>query len=260
MLGRQTYGNDQLIEKTSIIAVPDNVSYKAGGATIDWATVTALVADVTLPDGTIVKTGDKYLRYGQAISEILVAAEVQTADLSPGSDPDAGTWTITINGETTTALAFNASAADVQAAVNALPSISVGDVTVTKSGFVYTFTWRGGLGNVPVMTTTSALTISGSAGAITVATGTQGNASGGLFGPVDTGASDGRQTLARGRTYLLSETIVKSAEVNNDQPAGVIEGGYVYATRLIHSGITGASTDPTLANLIAVLPSLKLVY
>lgn len=44
---------------------------KAGGITVDWATVTAVSgADVTLADGTIVKIGDKYLRYGQVMTRI----------------------------------------------------------------------------------------------------------------------------------------------------------------------------------------------
>jgi hypothetical protein len=259
MLGRQALGSEQGISKLSIIAVPDGVSYKAGGVTIDWSTVTAVSADTTLPDGTVVKNGDKYLRFGQPVTEILISAEVQTIDISAGPDPTGGTWTITLNGETTTALAYNASAADVQAAVDALASTSAGDVVVTKSGFVYTLTYRGGLGNVPVVTAGNALTGTASV-SVTVATGTAGNASGGLFGPVDLAATDGRQTVARGRTFLLTENFVKGAELNDDHPAGAIEGGQVFVDRLVHQGKSGVTNDATLTSLIAALPSLKLVY
>lgn len=44
--------------------------YSHFGMTIDWATVVAAGADVTLKDGTIIKAGQKYLRYGQAMAQI----------------------------------------------------------------------------------------------------------------------------------------------------------------------------------------------
>jgi hypothetical protein len=44
--------------------------WKAGGITIDWSTVTAVTEDTTLDDGTVVKNGDKYLRYGEVLSQI----------------------------------------------------------------------------------------------------------------------------------------------------------------------------------------------
>lgn len=44
---------------------------KVAGVTIDWATVAAVTgADVTLADGQVIKIGEKYLRYGQVISQI----------------------------------------------------------------------------------------------------------------------------------------------------------------------------------------------
>lgn len=44
--------------------------WKAGGITLDWSTVTAVTEDTTLDDGTIVKNGDKYLRYGTVLTQI----------------------------------------------------------------------------------------------------------------------------------------------------------------------------------------------
>jgi hypothetical protein len=43
-----------------------------------------------------------------------------------------GTFTLTYNGQTTTGIAWNASAATVQSALEALSNIGVGDVAVTK--------------------------------------------------------------------------------------------------------------------------------
>ena len=57
-----------------------------------------------------------------------------------------GTYTITLNGETTSALAFDADSATVQAALVALASVSSGDVTVTGDG-PHTVTLAGDLAN-----------------------------------------------------------------------------------------------------------------
>jgi hypothetical protein len=61
----------------------------------------------------------------------------------------AGTFTLSLNGQTTTALAFNASAGDVQNALAALPGVGVGNVSVTTG---YTVTFLNALGNQAVAT------------------------------------------------------------------------------------------------------------
>jgi hypothetical protein len=76
---------------------------------------------------------------------------------------DSGTFTITFDGYTTTALAFGASAATVQAALRLLPSIGPAGVTVGVAAGpprVYTVTFGGtnmAKKAQPMMTTTSAL-------------------------------------------------------------------------------------------------------
>src|SRR5215471_2561455 len=58
-----------------------------------------------------------------------------------------GTFTLTFNGQTTSSLAFNATAASVQAALNALSSIggAGGTVAVTQAGSLYTVAFGGSL-------------------------------------------------------------------------------------------------------------------
>lgn len=81
-----------------------------------------------------------------------VPGNAQTVTVSGSS----GTFTLTFNGATTSALAFDASAVDVRTALNGLSSIqnSGGFVTVVQSGNVYTATFLGSLGgiNQPQMT------------------------------------------------------------------------------------------------------------
>jgi len=70
------------------------------------------------------------------------ANEVQT--LTPTGTPNGGTFKLTFDGQQTTAIAWNATAAAVQAALEALSNIAPGDVTVSGSaGGPYTVTFGG---------------------------------------------------------------------------------------------------------------------
>ena len=102
--------------------------------------------------------------------------EVQTLTVTGG--PTGGTFTITWSGQTTTALAYNATAAQVQTTLEALSNIAPGDVTVTGNpGGPWTLTWGGAqLGkNVAAPTTTESFT-GGTDPDITIATPTAGGA------------------------------------------------------------------------------------
>jgi hypothetical protein len=217
------------------------------GITLDWSVFTAAVADTTLEDGTVVKTGDKYARYGTILTKI-TQVEIQTIDLSGGNDPTAGTWTITALGQTTGALAWDASAATVQAALQALSNIGFGGVTVTKVGFVYTLTFAGNLGNIAAVTVDSA-SLTG-ATLVSIATSTQGVVGGEKYGAYASGATDGRQTLTRGECYILNKTVLQSYE-ESDHP-DVIYGGIVYKSR-----ITDIATNPSWANILTAFPQIQ---
>ncbi len=92
-------------------------------------------------------------------------------------DAEGGTFTTTYAAQTTAAVAYDASAATYQAALEALSTIEVGDITVTKSGDVFTISTKATLGgaNLTAPTTTATL-LTGGAGTATVATLTGGAA------------------------------------------------------------------------------------
>lgn len=69
MWGRQVLGN-QSIQPTSVLAAGDGI-YKPGGLTIDWSLVAAVSgSDVTLADGSVIKIGQKFLRFGQILTKV----------------------------------------------------------------------------------------------------------------------------------------------------------------------------------------------
>jgi hypothetical protein len=102
--------------------------------------------------------------------------EVQTATIT--GVPTGGTFTLTYAGQTTGTIAYNATAAVVQTALEALSNIGVGDVAVTGGpgpATPYTITFTGALAkkDVAVMTATGSFT-GGTTPAIAIATPTPG--------------------------------------------------------------------------------------
>ncbi|MER6844844.1 hypothetical protein [Streptomyces platensis] len=134
-----------------------------------------------LPLGKVTASG-LYAPYAGATNE------VQTVTIT--GSPTGGTFTLTWSGQTTAAIAYNATAATVRTALEALSNIAPGDVTVTGSaGGPYTVTFGGAnLGDdVAQMTASGASLTGGSSPAVSVATTTGGGAA---------GASDGTQVFA----------------------------------------------------------------
>jgi len=81
-------------------------------------------------------------------------AEVQHLDFV--NQATAGTWTLTYDGQTTAAIAYDASIADVQAALELLPNVSAGDITVggdnlTVNNGTMTFTFTDTAGDVNML-------------------------------------------------------------------------------------------------------------
>lgn len=81
-----------------------------------------------------------------APSSTTVVNEVQTITYTAVS---AGTYTLSLDGETTDPIAWNASAADIKNALAGLPSLDYDDVSVTGSG-PFTVTFKGNLAGTNV--------------------------------------------------------------------------------------------------------------
>lgn len=119
-------------------------------------------------------------------AEEVYTNEVQTITIT--GTPTGGTFTLTYDGATTSAIAYNAAAATVQAALEALPNIGTGGVVGAGGslpGTPVTITFSGALlskRNVSLMTATGSLT-GGSSPAVSVATTTGGTGYGDYVAP-----------------------------------------------------------------------------
>lgn len=148
-----------------------------------------------LPLGKITASG-LYAPYAAATNE------VQTVTIT--GTPTGGTYTLTWSGQTTAAIPYNATAAQVRTALEALSNLAPGDVTVTGGphpGTAMTVTFGGTLlgDNVAEMTASGASLTGGSSPAVAIATTTAGGAA---------GASDGTQVFAG---LLFTETAFNAA-------------------------------------------------
>lgn len=101
---------------------------------------------------------------------------------------------------------------------------------------------------------------------ITKITGTGTNKTG-YFGPYDSAALDGRQTLTRGECFIVDETVLQYGtgmagnSVVNDQIGGVFDAGEAFLDRIIQSGTATASLalGPTKVNFLAAFPAVTVV-
>jgi hypothetical protein len=260
MFGRTVLSNNSVFPTR--VSADGSPKYKAGGGTIDWSTVTAVSgSDATLPGRQRRPLGQKYLRYGQVVCKI-TTGETQT--ITGTATSGSGTLTLvrpdTGATVTTAAIAFNATAATVLAAIQAV--MGPGQA-VSASG--------GALGTAPVVITFSTSVDTMTVNAGTLAGGTFAVAATtdtgltGYFGPYDPAATDGRQNLNRGDCFVLRRDgpavlvrLCRAVGPSNDQVGGLIEGGEIWIDRVLQSG-TAAHTlalGPTLARVPRRLPAV----
>lgn len=181
--------------------------------------VSAFTANIYYPNG--------YIPSGTALAKITasglygpytVSNEVQT--LTEGGS-GLTSFTITWNGQTTASLDDDATAAEVQAALEALSNIGVGDVVVTGGPLAsgpFTVTFTGALAgtDVAAMTTTP----TGGTGTVVVATSTAGGTEG----------SGGLEVCSG---LLFSSTKVPNpANTAIDVGAAMVVHGFVKLSRL----------------------------
>lgn len=58
-----------------VLANLDHATWKPGGVTIDWSTVTPASSDTTLDDGTIIPSGQKGIQFGTILTKITASGK-----------------------------------------------------------------------------------------------------------------------------------------------------------------------------------------
>jgi len=169
----------------------------------------AFVANQTLKKGTVV---------GQVNST--AASEQQTIAIT--GSPTGGTFTLTFGGQTTSALAYNSTAAQVQAALDALSTIGSGSVLATGGtlpGTAIVVSFQNELANQPQPLLISAATLTGGTSPALAVTRTTPGVANGKWGAYSSGNSDGTQT-PRGILAIDVATDPAGRTTYGSQPTG----------------------------------------
>ncbi len=148
------------LDTGSIIEVNQGSLLVNGSISVTGILTVAPAATIVVNGGLTVQSGGVLSTSGSSTA----TNDVQTVTVNASS----GTFTLTLNGQTTTALAYNAAPSVVQAALNALSSIGGvgGSVAVSYSSSVYTITFGAALAG----DTIEALSGTASAGSLSIAT------------------------------------------------------------------------------------------
>lgn len=208
-------------DATAIYAMEGVIPYGQydGASTIN----VTLPASKYLPKGTVL---------GQVVGSGTAVNEVQTVTIT--GSPTGGTFRLQYDGETTSAIAYNASAATVQAALEALPSIGAGNVACgggSLPGTAVTVTFQNFLGGVkhPMLVAINSLT-GGTTPAIAVAETTAGNPAAGYFDAYDDTLSNGLQvakavlqydcrTDSQGKIFFGQQKSADNGKLSRTAPA-----------------------------------------
>lgn len=163
----------------------------------------ALLQNVRLPAGVTISKGTVL---GQVTSNT-AANEVQTVTIT--GTPTGGSFNLVFAGQVTGAIAYNATAAAVQTALEALSNIGTGNVACAGGPFpgtAVTVTFQGRMANLdqPLMTTINSLT-GGTTPAVAVTLTTSGNPGGAYFKAYNDGNSDGSEVA---KAILQYECVV----------------------------------------------------
>lgn len=190
--------------------------------------ISAFTSGTHYPDGFI-KSGEPLAKLA---SGLYAPYALDSESVSIAVDATGGTFTITIEGAATAAIAFNATAAAVQAAVNLLPGMRPGDLTWTggpgASGGAtpYVGTWGGtyaGLDAPAITTGAGSLTGGAATAAVTTTAGGaespvgEGTGSGLLFSSVK--VPDTTNTAIDAASALLVHGFVKVSKMPRDPGA-----------------------------------------
>lgn len=177
------------------------------------------------PAGVLVKSGTHVSELGGPYNA--TTEEVQT--ITEGGS-GLTSFTLTFAGQTTDALDDQATAAEVQAALEALSNIGEGNVEVTgNAGGVYTVKFVGDLANTDVAQMTA--TPTGGTGTVTIATSTAGGAA--VDSPTGAGKTEG---------HLRNDVLIKPGEKHL---LAVVHAGTV-DRRYLPSGNHDASAEAQL--------------
>lgn len=143
----------------------------------------------TLPVGIV---ANAVLKRGTVLGQISAANQNEKQQIALGGSPTGGTFMIGFDGQYSSPIAFNVTASDIQAALDAHAAIGKGNTVVTGTG-PFTVEFVAGLAASPqILFTTQSFLSGGTSPGVTISR-VQGGVSNGRWTAYNPSATDGRQ-------------------------------------------------------------------
>lgn len=214
------FGNNEYLASTKGVKT---VPYTVSKAVITALTIDGVGGQKILPKGLVMAKITSTAEAGKIgpFQGGTLQNEVQTITVT--GTPAGGTYRLSWRGQATSAIAFGAANAAVQAALNALPNVGPTDMAVTGASSPFTVTFGGNLAGQSVdqiQLDTNSLT-GGTNPSVAIATTTQGGVASG-------GATDGREDplniVGINGTFLPWQLMERDVEVSVTTEAAVVQG------------------------------------
>lgn len=223
---RTPFGKNQYLRSTKAVKTE---SYMCAAASVTAETIDGDATQKVLQPGEVIAAitsgthSGKFgpFQRGSGAAGAAAVNEVQSITV----DATSGTYTISFGGETTAAIAEAATAAAVQAALEALTVFNPGDITVTGSaGGPYTLTFGGQYAGTNVaQVTADSIDLAGGAGTVTPATVTPGSAAGVWSGAASDGRGDPANIVGINDTFLPWQLMERDVEIAVVYDAAVVQ-------------------------------------
>ncbi len=246
------FGNNNFLRSTKHYKTK---SYTVAASTITAQTIDTVAGQKILPKGMVmakITSGGDSGKIGPFAGGTL-QNEVQTITVT--GTPAGGTYRLAVNGVATSALAFNAALAAVQAAINALPNVGPTDIVLSGATSPFTATFGGNFAgqNVPAITLDTNSLTGGTNPTVVIATTTQGGVASGA-------ATDGREDplniVGVNNTFLPWQLMERDVEVSVVYDASVVQAWcYEYNA----SGVATALSNAT-ANAMVSTKGLRFLF
>lgn len=200
------FGRNEFLRSTKILQTE---SYTLAANTVSAQTIDGVAGQKILQPGTVLAKITSGPDAGK-VGPFQPSGTAETQTLTKAGTISGGTFTLSFEGEVTDDIAFDATSADVQAALEALSTVRPGGVTVTGGPLntgPFTVAFKGFSGDLPALVV-DATNLTGTGAGVTVAEGTKGTA----------GANDGRQTATNivglNLTFLPWQLMDRDVEVS----------------------------------------------
>jgi len=144
-------GDQALITATTDSLFPASSAYIYEATTGDGSTNEVQVITLEVDNAAYVELTDDIASPSATVTTVRngvtdTTSELQRVQIS--GDPYLGTWAITINGNTSSAIAVDATLAEITTAIEGITGIGAGNATVTGSTLDFTIQYDASLGNV----------------------------------------------------------------------------------------------------------------